>query len=206
MFQTVEEESKYELTEKKSNFIASLMYVQNKEMAENKIREFKKKFHDARHNCSAYRVIEDDIVYEKVNDDGEPSGTAGLPMLNILQKKNLCNVIIIVTRYFGGILLGTGGLVRCYSDATIGAVENAKKILMKEGIEFEVEIGYNYIDHFKYYCRTQNIKIIDAIYSDKIIFNVEADDSTYKIFIEDVKNKKIEVINIKEIGKRYIKI
>ena len=79
------------------------------------IKEIRKKYYDAKHNCIAYRIIENGRIVEKASDDGEPSGTAGAPMLNILQKNNLANVLIIVTRYFGGILLGTGGLVRAYS-------------------------------------------------------------------------------------------
>ena len=100
MFYTILKDSFYELTEKKSKFIANLIYIDSKEEAENKIKEFKKKYHDARHNCSAYRVIENNIIYEKSSDDGEPSGTAGAPMLNILKKENYCNILVVVTRYF----------------------------------------------------------------------------------------------------------
>ena len=121
MYKTISKNTQYELTEKKSKFIANLIYIENKDDAENKIKEYKKKFHDARHNCFAYRVLLENQIYEKSSDDGEPSGTAGSPMLNILQKSNLCNILVIVTRYFGGILLGTGGLVRAYSEALNGA-------------------------------------------------------------------------------------
>ena len=139
MYQTIEKQETFELTEKKSKFIANLIYVKRKQEAEQKIKEYKKKFYTARHNCFAYRVLEDSGIYERFSDDGEPSGTAGAPMLNILQKNNLCNVIVIVTRYFGGILLGTGGLVRAYSDCTIGAVNGAKKFNLQLGEEVEVE-------------------------------------------------------------------
>lgn len=205
MYKTIEEESIYELTEKKSKFIACLMYIESKEEAEGFIKEFKKKYHDARHNCSAYRVLDDGTIYEKSSDDGEPSGTAGAPMLNILQKNNLCNVLVIVTRYFGGILLGTGGLVRCYSDATMGAVDKARKVQVKSGYEFRVTIDYNYIENFKYYCRKNDINIIDANYSDRIILMVEIEDEKNKKFIEDIKNRIIDVQNVKEIRKKYIK-
>ena len=108
-FFTIKQEVSAEISEKKSKFIANIIPVENKEEAEAVIQKIKKMYHDARHNCSAYRVIEGNLVIEKSSDDGEPSGTAGAPMLSILQKNNLCNVVIIVTRYFGGILLGTGG-------------------------------------------------------------------------------------------------
>ena len=134
---TIKENTTEEITEKKSKFIANFIKVENKEEAEEKIKEIKKKYHDARHNCIAYRVIENGKLIERASDDGEPSGTAGGPMLNILQKNNLCNVLVVVTRYFGGILLGTGGLVRAYSEATTKAIEKAEKVTKTSGIEME---------------------------------------------------------------------
>ena len=205
MFQTITQNSTFEVTEKKSRFIAYVLYVENKEEAENRIKEFKKKFHDARHNCSAYRVISSGTIYEKSSDDGEPSGTAGAPMLNILQKNNLCNVLVVVTRYFGGILLGTGGLVRCYSDATIGAIKKAKKDIIEEGQEFQVEVSYNYLETFKYYCRKKDINIIDMSYDEKITCNIEIEDKRIKAFLEDIENKRINANNIRKIGRVYIK-
>ena len=122
-FVTIEENVDYTLTEKKSKFIANLIRVNSKDEAENEIKKLKKNYYDARHNCFAYRVIENNHIVEKASDDGEPSGTAGAPMLNILQKNELCNILVVVTRYFGGILLGTGGLVRAYSDSLINAIK-----------------------------------------------------------------------------------
>ena len=122
---TIKEPIQSEIVEKKSKFIANIYYVESVDEAEDKIKEVKKKYHDARHNCSCYRVLEEGKIVEKSSDDGEPSGTAGGPMLNILQKKELVNIVVIVTRYFGGILLGTGGLVRAYSDVTQKAIEEA---------------------------------------------------------------------------------
>ena len=127
-FNTIEENVVEEIVEKKSKFIANLIYVETVKDAENEIKNIKKKYFDARHNCVAYRIAEDDKIIEKSSDDGEPSGTAGAPMLNILQKNNLANVLIVVTRYFGGVLLGTGGLVRAYSECLQKAIENSKKI------------------------------------------------------------------------------
>ena len=114
-FITIKENVQTEYVEKKSKFIANLFHVENSEEAENIIKETKKKYFDARHNCIAYRVIEDDRLVEKSSDDGEPSGTAGAPILKILIGQNLSHILVVVTRYFGGILLGTGGLVRAYS-------------------------------------------------------------------------------------------
>lgn len=125
-FKTIEENVTAQIVEKKSKFIANIFKIETKEDAEKLIRETKKKYYDARHNCFAYRVIEDEKVIERASDDGEPSGTAGMPILNILIKNELCNILIVVTRYFGGILLGTGGLVRAYSTSTLKAIENSK--------------------------------------------------------------------------------
>ena len=99
LHKTIKENTSYELVEKKSKFIANLIYIETKEQAEKIIAEYKKKYFDARHNCYAYRVLNGKEIYEKSSDDGEPSGTAGTPILNVLQKNDLCNVIIIVTRY-----------------------------------------------------------------------------------------------------------
>lgn len=169
MFLTIEEgKLEAEIVEKKSKFIGSLFYVQNEEKAQDIIKSMKKQYFDARHNCFAYRVMTDSGVVERFSDDGEPSGTAGAPMLNILNKNNLCNVLIIVTRYFGGILLGTGGLVRAYSEATNKVIENATLANETMGLEVEVEIEYTQLEFLKYYCKKNEINFADIIYENTI--------------------------------------
>ena len=101
-FITISNNIENEITVKKSKFICNLIKIETQQEAEEQIKIIKKKYYDARHNCVAYRVQENDGIFEKASDDGEPSGTAGGPMLNILQKNNLCNVLVVVTRYFGG--------------------------------------------------------------------------------------------------------
>ena len=113
-FKTIEKENSAEIVEKKSRFIANIYNVESKEEA---IKQIKKKYYDAKHHCFAFSIIEENGITQKSSDDGEPSGTAGAPILNIIKSNNLQNVVIIVTRYFGGILLGTGGLTRAYSEA-----------------------------------------------------------------------------------------
>ena len=127
-FITIENNVTSEFTEKKSKFIGNLFYIESSSEAEEIIKKTKKKYFDAKHNCIAYRTIENGQIVERFSDDGEPSGTAGAPMLNILQKNNLVNVLIVVTRYFGGILLGTGGLVRAYQNSLMLAIENSNKV------------------------------------------------------------------------------
>ena len=147
-FLTINENIESEITVKKSKFICNLIKIEKQEEAEEQIKKIKKKYHDARHNCVAYRVQENDTIVEKASDDGEPSGTAGGPMLTILQKNNLCNVLVVVTRYFGGILLGTGGLVRAYSDSMQNVLELTEKVEKCIGLEFEAELEYNNLETF----------------------------------------------------------
>lgn len=193
-----------EIVEKKSRFIANMFYISNVIEAEEIIKKIKKKYHDAKHNCIAYRVIEDGKVIERSSDDGEPSGTAGAPMLTILQKNDLCNILVVVTRYFGGILLGTGGLVSCYSNATLDALEKAPKIKKCMGIEAEVELDYPNLEIFKYYCKNEQINIVGIEYSDKIICKIETENSKIDKFMQDISLKNIIVKELKVLNKKYI--
>lgn len=203
-FISIKENVKTEIVIKKSKFICNLIKVETQEEAEITIRQIKKKYHDARHNCVAYRVIEDEKIIEKSSDDGEPSGTAGGPMLNILQKNNICNVLVIVTRYFGGILLGTGGLVRAYSDAVLDAINISQKVEKCLGQEAEAEIEYNNLENFKYYCKINNIDIQECIYSDTVICKIQLEDGIKSRVIEDFETKKVNLINLKFLSKKLI--
>ncbi len=206
MYQTIIENATYEIVEKKSKFIANFIYVKSKDDAEEKIKEIKKKYFDARHNCFAYRVLENQNVYEKSSDDGEPSGTAGAPMLNILQKNRLCNVLIVVTRYFGGILLGTGGLVRCYSGSTIGAIENSNKIEIEPGIEYNISIDYQDFQSVQYYCKKNNINIIEAKYEEDVKCLIEMKLDIKERFIKDIQDRKVNIKEYEEGKSKYVKI
>ena len=122
---TINENITEQIIEKKSKFICDLIYVSSEKEVEESLQEIRKKYYDAKHHCFAYRLQNKNGIIEKSSDDGEPSGTAGAPMLNLLTKNELVNCLAIVTRYFGGILLGTGGLVRAYSEVTKNAIESA---------------------------------------------------------------------------------
>lgn len=137
---TIKENVTTQIIEKKSKFIANLFYVSSVEDAENQLQQIRKQHYDARHNCFAYRIGETKDIIEKASDDGEPSGTAGAPMLNLLQKQNLTNVLVVVTRYFGGILLGTGGLVRAYTQAAKEALEKVE--IVKEELRIRIAINF----------------------------------------------------------------
>lgn len=203
-FFTIKENVTQEIVEKKSKFIANLFYVESKEEAENIIKETRKKYHYARHNCIAYRIIEEGTLLEKSSDDGEPSGTAGSPMLDLIRNYELCNVLVIVTRYFGGILLGTGGLVRAYSNATIKSIESSIRIYKCKGYEAQVEIDYNNLEIFKYYCKNNGINIVDTNYLDVVVCKIEIENIKKEKLIKDINTKEMNIKNIKILCKKYI--
>ena len=185
-FYTLAEKSTAEIIEKKSRFIANAYHVNSKEEAENLIKELRKKYYDAKHNCFAFSILDsNDNLIEKSSDDGEPSGTAGAPILNVIQKNNLNNILIVVTRYFGGVLLGTGGLTRVYSATASKAVENGIIVKQERGLEVLVEIEYANNEKFKYYCSKNKINIIDIQYGETIFYKIEINDEEYKNMIQN---------------------
>ena len=203
-FITIENNVISEFTEKKSKFIGNLFYVESTKEAEEIVKKTKKKYFGAKHNCIAYRVIEDGKIVERFSDDGEPSGTAGLPMLNILQKNNLVNVLIIVTRYFGGILLGTGGLVRAYQNSLMVSIEKSKKLIKWPGEYLEVTMDFSDFDTFKYYCRNNKINIVEINYKENIVCKIELEEDRKTKLIDDFETKNINLTNVKELYKKYI--
>lgn len=208
-FKTIEKENFAEIVEKKSRFIANIYNVESKEEAEEKIKQIKKKYYDAKHHCFAFSIIEENGITQKSSDDGEPSGTAGAPILNIIKSNNLQNVVIIVTRYFGEILLGTGGLTRAYSEAAGKVVEQSELIQKEPGMEVELEIDYNDNEKFKYYCQKNNVNIIKIEYTENILYKIELNEKEYKKIEERNKtnNKQLD-INIKNIKlkcRKYVK-
>ena len=203
-FKTIMQNARAEVEEKKSRFIANIFYVESVEEAEQNIKQIKKQYFDARHHCYAYRIMDVAGMKEKQSDDGEPSGTAGAPMLNILQKNELVNVLVVVTRYFGGTLLGTGGLVRAYSDATLKALLDSgigEQIL---GYVMRVVIAYKDLERFKYYCRKHKISIVKIIYEKNIICTIELTKEE-KIKLLEEKQKEIVFLDNTVLEEKYIK-
>lgn len=212
-FKTIlEKNTTAEIIEKKSRFIANLFYVETPQEAENKIKQIKKKYYDAKHNCFAYITLNENEIQKKCSDDGEPSGTAGAPMLEILEKQSIYNVVVIVTRYFGGILLGTGGLVRAYSDSLKEAVKKSTLVEQEPGYEAEIKLPYADFEKFKYFCNKNNINIINSEYSDFIICKIEVNDAEknrLEIEFREQDNFKImtfDIIRQKNISKMSNKL
>ena len=204
-FKTILENSTAEIEEKKSRFIANIFYIESIKEAEEKIKEIRKKYFDAKHHCYAYRVIENDVIKERQSDDGEPSGTAGAPMLNILNKNGLANIIVIVTRYFGGTLLGTGGLIRAYSEATLRTIRDAKVVTQKMGYELKVIIPYKDLEKFKYYCNKNMIQITNILYESDIICIIEINNEEKEKLISK-NQKEIQILEYTVLREKYIRI
>lgn len=156
-----------EIVEKKSRFIAQVFPVETEEDAAKIIEETKKKYWDARHNCYAF-VLGAGGEISRCSDDGEPSGTAGRPILEVLIGRKLKNVLVIVTRYFGGTLLGTGGLVRAYSTAAQVGIEASQVITKEVGYRLIVDTDYNGVGKLQYVAAQQEIGILDTIYAEQV--------------------------------------
>lgn len=206
MFRTISENTTAEIVEKKSKFIANVFYVESVKEAENIIKENKKKYFDARHNCYAFSIFTKDGIVNRFSDDGEPSGTAGSPILNILTSQNLSNVLVIVTRYFGGILLGTGGLVRAYTGVTTKALDSILKIDKDLGLEVSLEVSYSDFEKAKYYLNQNDIKIIDSNYSENISIFVEITNEKLENLIKNKINFNFNIIKEEVIREKYIEI
>lgn len=204
-FITIKENCKAEITVKKSKFIAEAYYVQSVKEAENIIKQIQKREHSARHHCYAYRILEDNLI-QKMSDDGEPSGTAGAPMLAILQGRNLINVLIVVTRYFGGILLGTGGLVRAYSDSAISAIDNAQTKKMQNVAIISFETDYSEIEKIKYYLNQINGKTVSFEYKDNVNATIIIPKNHIELFKNHYQKIPFKIQNLKFLQEKIVDI
>ena len=157
-----------EITERKSRFIATVRPVESEDEAVSFINEMKKKYWDARHNCSAF-VIGKRQELTRCSDDGEPAGTAGRPMLDVLLKENIHNAAVVVTRYFGGVLLGTGGLVRAYQQATKAGLSASEIIEKKDGAVLFIRTDYTGIGRLQYLFVQEKITVMDTAYEADVL-------------------------------------
>lgn len=163
-----------EIVEKKSRFIGIVLNVASPEDAIDKVNLIKKKYYDARHSCYAY-ICGDDGMERRFSDDGEPSGTAGKPMMDVLAGSDVTNCLVVVTRYFGGTLLGTGGLVKAYSSAAKLALENAQLTDVTAGIVCSIQTDYNSIGKLQYIFASMDIPVLDTLYEENVVFKIVAD-------------------------------
>lgn len=193
-----------QIVEKKSKFISDLYYIESEKDAEEKIVEIKKTYHDARHHCFAYRVLEKGNIIERASDDGEPSGTAGAPILQLLSKQELVNVLVVVTRYFGGILLGTGGLVRAYTQSANESIEKAKIVNIELGEILKIPISYQNLPYIQYYCGKRAIPVIKMNFDNEPYAVIEILLKEKDEFLKEMEKKQILINKIEVLDQKYL--
>lgn len=186
-YRTIFENGTDEIVEKKSRFIARIALVESEGEALTFIEKMKKQYWDARHHCYAFRIGTDQLL-ERCSDDGEPSGTAGKPMLEVLSGQQLYNVVAVVIRYFGGTLLGTGGLVRAYTKSVQAGIEASTVIEKKLACVVQLICDYSFYGKIQYLAATENISIVDTQFTDNV---------TVKLLVpvskkEQIKKKLVE--------------
>ena len=167
----------------KSRFIAYIKPVSTENEAKAFIDEIKTKHKDATHNCSAY-TVGPEMNIQKAHDDGEPSGTAGIPMLEILKKQEIHNVCVVVTRYFGGIKLGAGGLIRAYSGAVRDVIYDIGRVELREAIPVTVTLDYDQTGKFEYELASTTFLLREQFYTDKVSYQIDVVKNEYDAFID----------------------
>lgn len=191
-----------ELVEKKSRFIATIRPVSSEEEAVAFIEEMKKKYYDARHNCSAF-VIGSKGELTRSSDDGEPSGTAGRPMLEVLTGSGIRNIVAVVTRYFGGVLLGTGGLVRAYSGAVKMALEQCETITRRYGVQMLIKTDYNGVGKIQYLLGSKDVVIQDSVYAADVQMTVLVPIEEYDRLCKELVEATNGRVGLAEVEKLY---
>ncbi|MDX1357283.1 MAG: YigZ family protein [Clostridia bacterium] len=195
-YKSIKKSSTYELIEKKSRFIADSGIVCNESEARNFINEIKNSYREASHHTYAY-VIGKDVPAARYSDDGEPHGTAGLPILDVIQGNGLTDTIVVVTRYFGGTKLGTGGLVRAYSKSASECIALSGITRHIPGVIMDISTDYHNLGKIKNYLEKTKLEIMDEQYTDHVIIRTlvskdEAD--SLKIKIKDLTNSTAEIL------------
>lgn len=188
-----------EFIEKKSKFIGYAFKVESEVEALEKLNEIKEKHRDATHNCSAYIIGEDKLI-QRYSDDGEPSGTAGVPIIEVLKKENLTNILIVVTRYFGGTLLGAGGLIRAYTKGAKIAIDAAKRVDMVEYNYYSFKYDYTNHGAIQNFLIKNGYKIIEDNYTDVVELKLHAMEEDKKL-IEFLINETSGTIKIDVLSK-----
>lgn len=194
VFQTVSAE----IEVKKSKFIAEIRHVESEEEAVALLKEFKKRYYDATHNCSAY-VLRKDGGLRHSSDDGEPSGTAGKPMLDVILGEGLSDVLVVVTRYFGGTELGTGGLVRAYGGAVKELLQVADIVEIKKGRLVRLKLDYALQPKLTYLCKELGILIYETIYLEEVQISLLIEPELYGKFFKEISEQTAGVISEKFI-------
>ena len=189
-----------EFTEKKSRFIGRVWQVETEEEALEKIQAMKKQYYDASHNCWAY-IIRDGAV--RFSDDGEPGGTAGMPMMQVLQREGLYNVVCVVTRYFGGILLGAGGLVRAYTKGAKIAVDAAGKSMKRVWTVLYVPCPYSYYERVKLEVAAFGGMIRNTEFTSEVELEILVPEARAQLFLDRLTDLSAATVEGMETGQEY---
>lgn len=201
-FLTIATAKQAELTIKKSRFICSLQRVSSEQAAQQFIKEVQAANRKANHNCFAYLVGDQDQI-QRESDNGEPSGTAGVPILESLQMAKLHNVVAVVTRYFGGIKLGAGGLIRAYSNVTTAAVHQAGIVQRIKQLQIAVTVSYRQHDPLLYYLKEHQLTVSNEEYGVNVTCNVLIDEATADQTIANLQNRFSHQLKIQKMGTRF---
>ncbi len=200
MYLSVNGECETQKVIEKSRFITTSKYISCEEEARDFIADIRHRFPDATHNCYAY--IADSLGnFLRFSDDGEPSGTAGMPILEVIKNKKLYETAVVVTRYFGGIKLGAGGLVRAYSGSAAENLDAAEKVLYDVCSEFEYSVDYSSVDAVLRFCSERSANIMNTEYKNEVVFTVavkKADEEKFNSGLINKLNGKVKIKKLKE--------
>ena len=204
-FKTIKEDGMVQEEIKKSRFICHVKRVYSEEEARAFIAAIKKEHYKATHNCSAF-VIGEKSDIKRTSDDGEPSGTAGVPMLGVLEKHNLTNLCVVVTRYFGGIKLGAGGLIRAYAGSVALAIKEIGLVEIKEQAGLRLQLSYSQYQDFTNFLKVQNLEETDTIFTELVDTTIYIDKNIKEITkrnLTEFFNGKIELT---DLGLRKVEV
>ena len=199
MIKTINQNATAEIVVKKSKFIANLFYVETENEAREILSGVNKKYNDTKHNCYAYiikEINESDIIQvQKSSDNGEPSRTAGAPLLDLLKKQGLSNVLVVVTRYFGGILLGTGGLVKAYTESASKALFKTDIVTKEIGNLYEIVVEYSDLNNIEHNAESIGYRIKEIEYGESVKIRVLSTEDKFKELTKvcnNINNKSIK--------------
>lgn len=209
MYKTILKDAKAEIEIKKSIFIGHAFFVKSEDEALEILGKVKEEHRSATHNCHAYIIGEDGLT-QRYSDDGEPSGTAGIPMLEVLKKEDMRNVLVIVTRYFGGTKLGAGGLVRAYTEGVVKALDEAKRCIRKNFTRIKIIYDYTFHGAIVNLLAKENYKVIEENYTDKVEVTIDLGDD--KLILDKIRDmtsanfetEDLEVIELPTIDGKII--
>lgn len=196
-YKTIKGTLKSEFEVDKSIFITTAKHVETEDEALEFIEEIREKYKDATHNCTAY-IINKTPVIKRYNDDGEPQGSAGLPMLSVLEKEEVTNVAVVVTRFFGGKLLGKGGLIRAYTKGVADTV-GPNALYKRDYFRVELILSYTILGQIENYLNEEKLQVIDKAYTDEVRFEIYVRKDKYPKFEEDLINITSANIKINKI-------